>query len=75
MQAYADAEGHILLQPAHRGHLFKCTRESETDGLERLQQALSLLATVQQIFNQVGAFLDHTFHDCKLSGMSACKHR
>lgn len=53
MQAYADAEGHILLQPARRGRLFKCTRESETDGLERMQQALSLLATVQQIFNQV----------------------
>ena len=54
MQAYADAEGHILLQPARRQHQFKCKRESETDGLERVQQALSLLATVQQIFNQVG---------------------
>lgn len=54
MQAYVDAEGHILLQPARRRHLFKCTRESETDGLERVEQALCLLATVQQIFNQVG---------------------
>lgn len=58
MQPYADVEGHILLQPGPHAtpgkQLFQCTRESEKDKLERVTQALSLLATVQQVFNQVG---------------------
>lgn len=58
MQPYADAEGHILLQPGPHStpwkQLFHCTWESEKDKLERVTQALSLLATVQQVFNQVG---------------------
>ena len=52
MQPFADAEGHILLEPAGHHDLFKCTRESETDKLQRDEQALSLLAVVQQVFNQ-----------------------
>ena len=57
MQPHADVEGHILLQPGPHAtpgkQLFQCTWESENDKLERVTQVLSLLATVQQVFNHV----------------------
>ena len=40
MQPFADAEGHILLQPPASHGPFKYTRESETDKLKRIEQRL-----------------------------------
>lgn len=54
VQAHADAEGHICLElPAHHYHPYQCTKESEPDTVKRVQEATSMLATVQHIFHQV----------------------
>ena len=53
MQPYADAEGHILLQPAAYPDPFKCFKESETDKLRRVEEANSMLATLQQVLDEV----------------------
>ena len=53
MQHYADAEGHIFLQPAAYPHPFKCVKESETDKLRRVEEAKSMLARLEEVYHQV----------------------
>lgn len=67
MQPYADAEGHIFLQPGNYRQQYKCETESETDMLRRVEEATSMLATVQLVFDKVRNSLSSLCASCPVT--------
>ncbi len=54
LRPYADSQGHVCAVDIYRkDDVYTCMKESDADKLNRVQEAASMLATLQSVFSQV----------------------